>query len=200
MALMAQQTYHEHEEDPLIATNRQFGHLLERINHLPQAVLTILEGTIMGGGFGLACVSDIALAHHQARFRLPETSLGLPPAQIAPFMVDRIGLTHARRLAVTGGEINSNEALRLNLVHELYSDEEELEHKVKKLFHELERCGPQATAKTKKLVLSASRNERNLLLEQAASDFAQAVRSTEGIEGMQAFAQKRRAAWNQGMG
>ena len=61
----------------------------------------------VGGGFGLACVSDIAIADHQAQFGLPETSLGLLPAQIAPFVVKRIGLTQARRLALTARTLTS---------------------------------------------------------------------------------------------
>ncbi|MCX7080045.1 MAG: enoyl-CoA hydratase/isomerase family protein, partial [Pseudomonas sp.] len=81
--------------------NRAFGALLEETEQAPQVVITVLQGAVLGGGFGLACVSDIAMADHQAQFGMPETSLGLLPAQIAPFVVKRIGLTQARRLALT---------------------------------------------------------------------------------------------------
>ena len=68
------------EPDPLATVNRRFGTLLTRVEQAPQAVVAVLEGAVMGGGFGLACACDVALAHYEARFRLPETGLGLPPA------------------------------------------------------------------------------------------------------------------------
>ena len=101
-------------KDPLAVTNRIFGAMLAQIEQAPQAVIAVLEGAVMGGGFGLCCVSDVAIASDDAKFRLPETSLGVPPAQIAPFIVRRVGLTHARRLAVTGGSL-SPAAVRASL-------------------------------------------------------------------------------------
>ena len=85
--------------------NRSFGHLITEVNKAPQVVITILEGAVLGGGFGLACVSDIAIAKADAKFAMPETGLGIVPAQIAPFVVMRVGLTQARRLALTGQRI-----------------------------------------------------------------------------------------------
>ena len=86
--------------------NRTFGHLLTQVNSAPFVVVTVLEGAILGGGFGLVCVSDVALAKADAQFGMPETRLGIIPAQIAPFIVQRLGLTQARRLALLGMRIN----------------------------------------------------------------------------------------------
>ena len=77
----------------------------------PLAVGAVLEGTVMGGGFGLACVADVAIASDTANFRLPETALGVIPAQIAPFLVERLGYSQAKRLAVTGGRLDARAAL-----------------------------------------------------------------------------------------
>ena len=68
----------------------------------PQATIAICEGAVLGGGFGVACVADVAFAHVDAGFGLPETGLGIVPAQIAPFVVQRIGLSQARR---AGGKV-----------------------------------------------------------------------------------------------
>ena len=89
-------------KDPIAAVNAQFGELVDRVNRAPQVVIAVLEGSVLGGGLGLACVADVALALASASFGLPETGLGLPPAQIAPFLVQRLGFSEARRLAVTG--------------------------------------------------------------------------------------------------
>src|SRR5690554_7218895 len=73
--------------------------MIQQVNESSKVVIAITEGAVMGGGFGLACVSDLAIAGPTAKFGMPETTLGVIPAQIAPFVVERIGLTQARRLA-----------------------------------------------------------------------------------------------------
>ncbi|MDO9322767.1 MAG: enoyl-CoA hydratase/isomerase family protein, partial [Pseudomonas sp.] len=104
--------------------NRAFGSLLEEAQYAPQVLVAVLEGAVLGGGFGLACVSDIAISHQGAKFGLPETSLGILPAQIAPFVVKRIGLTQTRRLALTAARFDGAEALRLGLVHFCENDDQ----------------------------------------------------------------------------
>ena len=68
-----------HETDPLARANAAFGHVCAAYSQSPLAVVALLEGAVMGGGFGLACCADVAIASHTADFRLPETSLGLDP-------------------------------------------------------------------------------------------------------------------------
>ena len=114
-------------DDPMVLGNRRFGTMMSIIETAPQAVVAVIEGAVMGGGFGLACVADVSLAKADAQFRLPETSLGIPPAQIAAFIVRRVGLTQARRLAVTGGRLDGHRARALGIVHEVYEDDEGLE-------------------------------------------------------------------------
>ena len=91
--------------------------MLQTFDRCPAAVIAVCEGGVMGGGFGLACVADVTLAAGGARFRLPETRLGGSPAQIAPFVVRRVGLSHARRLAVTGATVSAEEAVAISLAH-----------------------------------------------------------------------------------
>ena len=114
-------------DDPMVLGNRKFGTMMSIIEAAPQAVVAVIEGAVMGGGFGLACVADVSLAKADASFRLPETSLGIPPAQIIAFIVRRVGLTQARRLAVTGGRLDGRQAQALGIVHEVYADDEGLE-------------------------------------------------------------------------
>ena len=60
--------------DAYRSLNRAFGSLLEEAQHTPQVLIAVLEGAVLGGGFGLACVSDIAICHQDAKFGLPETT------------------------------------------------------------------------------------------------------------------------------
>ena len=71
------------------------------------------------GGFLLLFSITAAITDNsqQGLTRLAATDTGLPPAQIAPFVVQRIGLTQARRLVLTSAQFDGREALRLGLVH-----------------------------------------------------------------------------------
>lgn len=173
--------------------NRAFGALLEETQNAAQVVIAVLQGAVLGGGLGLACVSDIAIAQSSAGFGMPETSLGLLPAQIAPFVARRIGLTQARRLALTAARFDGNEAGRLGLVHFVEADEQALDARLQTVIAQVLRCAPEANAATKALLL----DEQPLgpLLDRAAEWFAQAVSGEEGSEGTLAFMQKRAPRW-----
>jgi isohexenylglutaconyl-CoA hydratase len=175
--------------------NRAFGTLLEEIQHAPQVVITVLQGAVLGGGFGLACVSDIAMADHQAQFGLPETSLGLLPAQIAPFVVQRIGLTQARRLALTAARFDGTQARRMGLVHFVEHDPQALAERLDEVLAHVLCCAPEANAMTKKLLLASAVQLSDGLLDQAAEWFSEAVTGDEGVEGTMAFVQKRKPGW-----
>lgn len=182
-------------DDPMVVGNRKFGTMLSVIESAPQAVVAVVEGAVMGGGFGLACVADVTLAHADATFRLPETSLGIPPAQIAPFIVRRIGLTQARRLAVTGGRLDGHGAKAIGIVHEVYPDNDALELGLAATLADIRRCGPEAVAITKDLVISSLSENIEVLLDRGAREFAVAIRGPEGQEGTMAFLEKRAPNW-----
>lgn len=175
--------------------NRAFGTLLEEAQATPKVLVAVLEGAVLGGGFGLACVSDVAIAVQATKFGLPETTLGILPAQIAPFVVHRIGLTQARRLALTGARFDGAEALRLGLVHFCESDAAALEQRLDEVIGQIRQCAPQANAQTKALLLASKREALGPLLDRAAEQFAAAVSGAEGLEGTMAFVQKRKPAW-----
>ena len=183
------------EADPLAAVNRSFGTMLRCVQNAPQVVIAICEGAVLGGGFGLACVSDIAFAHVDAKFGMPETTRGLPPAQIAPFVVERIGLTQARRLALTGAQFRGAEALQLGLVHQGFASEDELHTKLVEVMQKVLNCAPEANAVTKAILLQAGKVELDRVLDIAAAQFAACARGAEAPEGLTAFVQKRDPKW-----
>ena len=140
-------------------------------------------------------VSDVAIAHHQAQFGLPETSLGLIPAQIAPFVVKRIGLTQTRRLALTAARFDGEEAGRLGLVHFVERDAHAMAERLSDVLEQVLRCAPGANATTKALLLATADVPLGALLDQAAEAFSTAIVGTEGVEGTLAFVQKREPVW-----
>jgi isohexenylglutaconyl-CoA hydratase len=86
--------------DPIAVKNRSFGAFLQKFNEIPQTTIGVVEGAAFGGGLGLTCIFDVVICHKDTKFSLSETGLGIPPAQIAPFVVRRVGMTNARRLAL----------------------------------------------------------------------------------------------------
>src|SRR5690606_27324491 len=140
------------DADAFYALNRRFGEMITRANAQPQVIVAVLEGAVLGGGFGLACVSDVAIAADNAQFGLPETGLGVIPAQIAPFVVQRIGLTQARRLALTGSRFNGVEAARLGIAHEAVPAAD-IDTRLADTLKQIRRCAPHANRVTQQLAL-----------------------------------------------
>ena len=183
---------------PYVDFNRQFGHMIQQVDQAPQTVVAILEGAVLGGGFGLACVSDIAISLADAKFGLPETGLGVIPAQIAPFVVKRIGLTQARRLALLGTRFDGQTALNVGVVHEVVDNQQGLEALLSETIQQIKRTAPQASRVTKALLHRTLNEPLNSLLDDAAQQFANAVGGDEGMEGTMAFIQKRNPNWFDG--
>ncbi|WP_428312616.1 enoyl-CoA hydratase/isomerase family protein [Hydrocarboniphaga sp.] len=183
------------DRDPVATLNRRFGTMLQQVEAASQVVIAVCEGAVLGGGFGLACVADITLAQAQARFGLPETTRGLPPAQIAPFVAARIGLSQARRLCLSGAQFDGIEARRLGLAHECYDDSAALDAGVAATIAAVLRCAPQANAITKAILMNAGRHDLDARLDAAAVQFSECTRGAEAAEGISAFMQKRAARW-----
>lgn len=181
--------------DPVAAFNRRFGTLLELVNGVPQAVVVVAEGAVLGGGFGLACVADVTIVRNDASFGLPETSLGVIPAQIAPFVVQRIGLSQARRLGVCGGRFDGAEAYRLGLAHFVEYSDAALGAREAQVLAQIMRCAPGANAVTKQIMLAVGGEPLGQVLDRAATWFSAALNGPEAAEGTQAFMEKRLPQW-----
>ncbi|WP_137939355.1 enoyl-CoA hydratase/isomerase family protein [Chitinivorax sp. B] len=183
--------------DPHTASrfNRAFGRMLQQAAALPQVVVAVLQGAVLGGGLGLACVADIALAHADSQFGMPETGLGLIPAQIAPFVAQRIGQTQARWMALTGQRIDGRRAHTLGLVQSIHANETALQGALEELLVQLGRAAPQATRCTKALLQLLPSTELELVLDQASVWFGEAVQGAEAEEGAAAFVGRRQPQW-----
>jgi isohexenylglutaconyl-CoA hydratase len=181
--------------ETVAAGNRQFGELLLKLNEQPQTVIALVEGAAIGGGLGLVCLSDVSIVTRDTRFRLSETSLGIPPAQIAPFVTERVGLTRARQLMLTGARFRGEEAVQYGLAHVLAEDGGDLEKKCEEILAQIALCAPNANAVTKDIVFTSTRLSRSEALDHAALGFATCMLSEEGREGITAFVEKRAPAW-----
>tara|TARA_R110001599_G_scaffold353884_2_gene602405 strand:+ start:96492 stop:97301 length:810 start_codon:yes stop_codon:yes gene_type:complete len=182
-------------EEDVARGNRSFGDLMIKLNEQPQVVIILVEGAAIGGGLGLACVGDVTIVTRDTRFRLSETSLGIPPAQIAPFVTERVGLTQARRLMLTGARFKGQEAVQYGIGHILAEDTADMEAKCAGVLQQIALCAPGANAVTKSIVFETTRRPRAEALDFASRGFASCMLSDEGREGVAAFVEKRKPSW-----
>jgi isohexenylglutaconyl-CoA hydratase len=185
----------EVDRSAITAGNRSYGTLLSRLDRLPVPVVAAVEKAAMGGGVGLACIADITIATADTVFSLTETTLGLPPAQIAAFVVDRIGTHQARRLMLTAARVDAAQAARIGLADIVVPDAAALDAAIDDTLTHIRRCAPGANAMTKTLVCETKTRPRADLLDYAADRFADAMLDHEAHEGVSSFLQKRAPTW-----
>jgi enoyl-CoA hydratase/carnithine racemase len=155
-------------------------------------VVARIQGPAMGGGLGLVCVSDIAIAHEGATFGLPEVRLGLAPAVISPYVVQRAGFTRARQLMLTGKRFGAVAALEYGLIHEVAPDGK-LDTQVEATVADVLKCAPNALRECKRLLFTVLAQTDTL--EERVATLDRLRTSDEAAEGILAFIQKKPAPW-----
>src|SRR3989440_1363822 len=164
--------------------------LFDTINTFPCPVVARVNGTAMGGGLGLLAVCDIVIAVEGARLAFSEVKLGIAPAAISPYVVRKIGETHARVLFVTGERFTSTHAQEIGLVH-IVTKTEDLDAAVNKTISELLSGGPQAIRACKALALNVGHMDRDSVRTYTAETIATLRVSAEAQERLRSFLEKR---------
>ncbi|HXZ04460.1 MAG TPA: enoyl-CoA hydratase-related protein [Ktedonobacteraceae bacterium] len=168
----------------------RLAELFDLINNFPCPVVARVNGTAMGGGLGLLAVCDIVIAVEGARLAFSEVKLGIAPAVISPYVIRKIGETHARVLFVTGERFTSTHAQQIGLVH-IVTKPEDLDSAVSKTVSELLSGGPQAIRACKALALNVDRMDRDSARTYTAETIATLRVSVEAQERLHAFLEKR---------
>jgi methylglutaconyl-CoA hydratase len=176
-----------------LADARATSAMFRALNSLPCAVIGRVHGHALGGGVGLVAVCDIVVAESSTVFGFSEVRLGIAPAIISPFVVRKIGRSHARALFTTGERFDAARAERIGLVH-VTVDAEGLDGAVDAVVASVLSAGPGAVAAAKRLpeLASAPLDEAT---EATAAVIADLRTGDEGQEGMAAFLEKRPPRW-----
>ena len=176
-----------------LADARTTAAMFSMLDDLPCPVIGRVHGHALGGGVGLVAVCDVVVAEDSAVFGFSEVRLGIAPAVISPFVVRKIGQSHARALFVTGERFDAGWAQRIGLVHKVV-DGEDLDSAVDAVVADVLASGPAAVTVAKSLpeIASAPLDEAT---ETTAGIIAELRTSDEGQEGMAAFLEKRRPRW-----
>jgi isohexenylglutaconyl-CoA hydratase len=178
--------------EDIVAMSKGAAELFRDINTLPQVTVMAIEGAAMAGGFGLACCGDVVIVHPSAMFAFTETRIGLSPAQISPFVIQRLGARIGRRLMLTGATFTGAEAEAFGFADTVTED---INGAIADVKAGVLKCAPGAVAATKALILDLPNMTREETAEAAAHVFADRLTSDEGREGVMSFAQKRKPKW-----
>jgi methylglutaconyl-CoA hydratase len=172
-----------------------FADTLEAIDTCPVPVIARVHGPALGGGSGLCAVSDLVIAEAGAKFGFTETRLGILPAVISPFVIAKIGESHARALFPGGRRFDAIRAQRIGLVHEVVEGVAALDAAVDQAVADILASGPTAVRAAKGIVREVRGLGHGSSKWHTARVIARQRVSAEAQEGFAAFVEKRRPGW-----
>ena len=174
---------------------RKFAAMLARIEAAPKPTVARVQGAALGGGVGLACACDIAIAAEDASFSVSEARFGILPAVIGPYVTNAVGKRQARRLALTTARIGAAEALAMGLVQQVVPAAA-LDAAVDATVAQLLAGGPNAQREIKALFAQLAVGPITPeVRELSAQTIARVRGSDEAREGFAAFLAKRPPSW-----
>jgi methylglutaconyl-CoA hydratase len=184
----------DYSRDDNLRDARMAAEMFLAINNLPAIVVARIQGAALGGGSGLAAVCDYVVTESDAIFGFTETKLGILPAMISPYVLQKIGASAARDLFLTGRRFDANKAQAIGLVHEVVAATD-LDAAVDRYVAEALSASPTAVARAKGLIQQVVGKLPGDVIGITADAIATQRVSPEGQEGLKAFLDKRTPAW-----
>ena len=176
--------------------SRRIGHVLAELNALPQVTVAVIEGAAMAGGLGVACCCDVTIGMSDEKFGFSETRIGITPAQIARYVLQKCGYSTGRRLMVTAARFKGDEAGRLGVLDFVAEDADALAGLETKVKRDVLECAPGAVAACKALIIGMPATPDSEKVEFAAMNFSGCLQGEEGKEGVASFVEKRKPNWH----
>jgi methylglutaconyl-CoA hydratase len=169
--------------------------MLKALHDIPALTVALVEGAAMGGGAGIVCACDMAVAVEGTRFAFSEVKLGLIPATIAPYVIEAVGARRARQMFLTGNIFDADYAAHAGII-DMVLPEGSMDEFISMLSDSLTQNAPGAMGEAKRLVhdVAGQKIDRGLM-EETAKRIARARVSDEGQEGVRAFLEKRSPRW-----
>lgn len=184
MQAVMEYTYEENLKE-----SEKLAKLFNRLYHLPLTVIALVHGTVAGGANGLVAAADIVFAAPETTFRFSEVKLGLVPATIAPYVIQRMPLPSARYYMLSATPFNAQEALDMGYVTRTVKPAF-FEGELEKLITRLRENGRNAMQETKRLLNAIAMQQPDALIEHTTEVIARARTSREGQQRMRNFFKK----------
>lgn len=182
-------------DEELRADADRLSRLFTTMTACPVPIIARIQGAAIGGGVGLICAADVAIASVGTRFSLSEVRLGLIPAVISPYVIAALGVREAKARMLLGEAYGVEVALRQGLIHQC-APQEELVSATDACAVMLLLGAPGALAGIKRLPNALNSGDPKATREVLAQLLVERRRSQEGQEGMSAFLEKRLPAWS----
>lgn len=190
MKRMKDYTYEENLLD-----SQHLAELFSVINKCKKPTIARMNGAALGGGAGLIACCDYVIAIDTAQVGFTEVRLGLLPAVISPFVIAKIGESHARATFLSGSRFDTLRALRMGLIHQI-SSFDKLDEDLEVIIKDFLMAAPKASALAKDLIQEVIKAQGIEEARQYTCEMISKVRSgAEGQEGMSALLEKRKASW-----
>jgi methylglutaconyl-CoA hydratase len=193
VAWMANTIAYTEEQNVRDATDASW--MFAALNNLPIPVVGRIHGAALGGGAGLVAICDVAVAEDNAVFGFSEVKLGVVPAVISPFVLEKVGRSAARELFLTGRRFTAARAHEMGLVHAVVPSRA-LDKTIREYTAELLTGGREAIASAKSLIENVWGEPLASAMPVTARTIAQRRVSAEGQEGLRAFLEKRKPRWS----
>jgi len=171
----------------------KLGHLtLRMIQDFEQPVIAAVNGFALGGGTEIALACDFIYASENARFGLPEVTLGIFPGFGGTQRLPRlVGKGKAKELIFTGKMISAQEAFQMGIVNRVVPQASLMEE-TKKVAAQIAANGAVGVRLAKMLANAGF----NMDLEEACNlesyAFGVGFATEDQKEGMTAFVEKRK--------
>ncbi len=160
----------------------------------PAIVVSAVQGMAAGAGFPLAAAADVVLAARSAKFTLGYTKIGFSVDGGTSLLVHSLGLHRALRLALLNDVITAEEAYAAGLVARVVEDDE-LAAAAETVAAQLAAGSATAQAATKQLLRTAAEESPESVLRAESLSIRARAAEPDGREGVQAFLEKRPAAF-----
>ncbi len=173
----------------LIKLNRMY----DELENLSQPSIALINGACVAGGLELALACTFRFAVENAKFGLPEVTLGLVPAGGASFRLPRlVGFSKSLEIALTGDLINTDEAEKIGLVNKKFRTIEDMENYCEKFSERIINNAPYAVTFTKDCFYKAANTSSYIaaLIEILSASVNHYTEDKK--EGVKAFFEKRK--------
>lgn len=173
---------------------KRLSSMFEALASIEVPVIAKVNGAAFGGGAGLVCACDFAIACDATKIGFSEVRLGLLPGVISPYVIERIGVKKAIQLFTTGERLDAAAAMRCGLVDSVVPHSE-LDASVSNIIEQIILGGPQAVKNCKKLAITYKAMGAVAFKRYCIEAIASARASAEGRDGVGAFLEKREPSW-----
>jgi len=166
-----------------------------KLQVLPIPVIAAVNGFALGGGSEIALACDFIYASENAKFGLPEITLGIIPGFGGTQRLPRlVGQNMAKELIFTGKMITAEEAHKIGLVNQVYTPEALMEQ-VKKTAGLIATRGSVSLRAAKQAVNNGMNVDIVTGCKIEADAFSLCMTSPDAKEGTTAFLEKRKAVF-----